>query len=125
MKKLNQLEESKFLTQELRNNKNIIIVKNAIEASLDIYKKGLNDIIVTEGESLAFCHKDIDGKQIYMFVNTVDQKLKSNVILKENKQPYVFNVNSNKKVNFKILDCENGINMELKLKPFEAVFVIF
>ena len=121
------VEESRFVPKDIIEHSNILMVPNAAAATKDIYNKGINDIVVSENEKndIAFCHKKFDNKDLYIFINTVDKTLDAKVMFKENKNPYIYNLNKCKKVSFKTETGENSTVLNLKLQPFEVIFIIF
>jgi hypothetical protein len=121
------VEDSRFVPALIKNNSKIILVKTAKHAAEDVYKKDINDIVVSENEQkyIAFCHKKINGKEVYMFINTIDKTIAPTITFKENTSPYVYSTSQCKKVNLNVISGQNTVELSLKLQPFESVFVIF
>ena len=60
-----------------------------------------------------------------MLINTVEKCLAPTITFKETNDPYIYNINKCKKVNFKYEKGEKNLTVNLKLEGFETLFIIF
>ena len=121
------LENSDFITEKLRNASGITIVENATIAAKNLYAQRLNDIEVNMNklQNLTCCHKEINGKGVYMFVNNVSDIITATITLKETKEPYFYNLIKQKKTSVKYTKTNKTITFDLKLEPYGVMFAIF
>ncbi len=121
------LENSDFITEKLRNTSGIIVVENAKDAAKDIYNKKFNDIEVnmTKLQNLTYCHKKINGKEVYMFVNNASDITNAQITLKETQEPYFYDLIKQKKTSVKYTKTQKTTTLDLKLEPYGVIFAIF
>ena len=121
------LENSDFITEKLRNASGITIVENATIAAKNLYAQSLNDIKVNMNklQNLTYCHKEINGKGVYMFVNNVGEITTATITLKETKNPYFYDLIKQRKTNVKHNKTNNTVTLDLKLEPYGVIFAIF
>ena len=121
------LENSNFITERLRSTSGIIIVENANVAAKTLYTQKLNDIEVNMNklQNLTYCHKEINGKEVYMFVNNVNDITTATITLKETKDPCFYNLIKQKKTSVKHTKTNKTITFNLKLEPYGVIFAVF
>ena len=121
------LENSNFITERLRSTSGITIVENANVAAKILYTQKLNDIEVSMNklQNLTYCHKEINGKEVYMFVNNVNDITTATITLKETKDPYFYNLIKQKKTSVKHTKTNKTITLDLKLEPYGVIFAVF
>ena len=76
-------------------------------------------------QNLTCCHKEINGKGVYMFVNNVSDIITATITLKETKEPYFYNLINQKKTSVKYTKTNKTITFDLKLEPYGVMFAIF
>lgn len=87
----------------------------------------LNDIEVLDGNrNLRYYHYVNEGKNIYFFTNESKiEEIKAKIKFKMKDIPILYDPMDNRLYKIDLSNCEDGVIVNLSLKPYESSFIIF